>query len=92
MAYDDAKYVFGSGEKHEGFVALLREAEEATGDEGLAACVRFYERPDEVTKALELFDTKVTGGILLSVSPSGPVILREGVREFWRERYERKLG
>ena len=95
LAFDDAKYLFGPGpwtkenqeedhrKKHEAFVALLAEAAQATGDEALKACVRFYERPGEVEKARGAFDPKVTGGILLSVA-TRPVIEREPVKEFWR--------
>lgn len=92
LAYDDAKWVLGPGEKHDEFVSLLREAAEATGDEGLKACVGFYDRTEEIAKAAASFNAKVTGGILLSVSPDGPVILRPKVKDFWRGVYQRKLG
>ena len=104
LGFDDAKYVFGPGpwtkegqtedheQKHAAFVTLLDSAPKTTGDDSLAACVRFYEQPDEVARARQDFDEKVTGGILLSVSPEGPVMLRPAVQEFWREHYRRKSG
>ncbi|MFN0167513.1 MAG: type I-C CRISPR-associated protein Cas8c/Csd1 [Bryobacteraceae bacterium] len=102
LAFDDAKYLFGPGpwtkpnqeadhrEKHEAFVALLGEAARVTGDEALSACVGFYESPAEVEKARAAFDAKVTGGILLSVSPEGPVVDRLAAKEFWRAQFDRK--
>jgi CRISPR-associated protein Csd1 len=104
LAFDDAKYLFGPGawtkpsqeedhrQKHEAFVGLLREAAENTGDEGLRACVRFYERTGEVDRAREAFDTRVTGGIALSVASYGPVIDREAVRDYWRARFQTKAA
>lgn len=102
LAFDDAKYLFGPGpwtkdtqerdhrEKHEAFVALLGEAAQTTGDEALRACVKFYQMPSEVDKARAALDAKVTGSILLSVSPDGPVVDRQAVREFWRVHFEKK--
>jgi CRISPR-associated protein Csd1 len=102
LAFDDAKYLFGPGpwtkdnqkqdhsEKHAAFVALLGEAARVTRDEALQACVRFYETPGEVDKARVAFDARVTGGILLSVSPGGPVIDRPAARDFWRDHFQKK--
>ncbi len=92
LGFDDAKYVLGPGKKHEAFVSLLDTAARTTGDEAMAACVRFYEQPEEVARARAGFDEKVTGGILLSVSPEGPVILIDRVKDFWREHYRRAYG
>jgi CRISPR-associated protein Csd1 len=78
--------------KHEAFVKFLQEAVVATDDEALRACVRFYEQPDQVAKARESFNPKVTGGILLSVPPHGPVVLREAVKAFWRDHYAREFA
>ncbi|MBL8294930.1 MAG: type I-C CRISPR-associated protein Cas8c/Csd1, partial [Bryobacterales bacterium] len=102
LAFDDAKYLFGPGpwtkdrqeedheEKHQAFVELIRESARETEDEGLAACCRFYDRPDEVAKARTAFDTKVTGGVLISVANQGAVIDREAVRAYWREHFHRR--
>ena len=102
LAFDDAKYLFGPGswtkgnqeqdhrEKHEAFVALLAEAAQATGDESLQTCVRFYEAAGELEKAQAAFDAKVTGGILLSVSPEGPVVDRTAAQDFWRDHFQKK--
>jgi CRISPR-associated protein Csd1 len=102
LACDDAKYLFGPGpwtkdnqledhqEKHEAFVALLREAARATGDDALNACARFYDAPEEVEKARQAFDAKTTGSIALSVSPGGLVIAKPEVRAFWRTHFDRK--
>jgi CRISPR-associated protein Csd1 len=83
----------------EGFVQLLREAYAATGDEALAACVKLYERPDEVEKArAALIEEKAGGGTIIALSfqpegfsrGGGPVILRPAVKEYWRKVYDRK--
>jgi CRISPR-associated protein Csd1 len=104
LAFDDAKYIFGPGpwtkqgqeqdhsDKHQAFVTLLQEAAQKTEDPALAACLRFYETPGEVDKARSAFDVKVTGGIVLSVSPGGPVIDRDAAREFWRACFARKAA
>jgi CRISPR-associated protein Csd1 len=101
LAFDDAKYVLGPGPwtkdrqendhraKHEAFVELIREAARTTKDEGLIACVRFYDSPSEVERARTKFDPKINGGILLSVS-GVPVIDRETVKDFWRSRFEER--
>ena len=92
LGFDDAKYILGPGKKHEAFVTLLGTAARTTEEDALAACVHFYEQPEEVAHAKAGFDEKVTGGILLSVAPEGPVILIERVKDFWREHYRLKLG
>lgn len=104
LAFDDAKYVFGVGEwtkpgqesdhtdKHKAFVALLAAAHSATYDEGLAACVVFYDSPDEVEKAKSSFDPRTTGGIFLSLYPSGPIIHRPAVQDFWRRHYASRFS
>ena len=104
LAFDDAKYVFGVGpwtkagqesdhaEKHAKFVELIGEAARSTQDEGLTACARFYDRPDQIGAALASFDVKTTGGIALSLHPDGPIVRREKAQTFWREHYGKKFG
>lgn len=103
LAFDDAKYVLGPGvwtkenqaqdheAKHAAFVHLIERAAKETEDEALRACVAFYRCPEEVSKAREAADPKLTTGILLSVL-DGPVIGRPAVRQFWRGYYREKLG
>ena len=104
LAFDDAKYVFGVGpwtkggqesdhtEKHAKFVELIGDAARSTEDEGLMACARFYDRPDQVGAAREAFDVKTTGGIVLSLHPDGPIVRRGKAQSFWREHYGKKFG
>jgi CRISPR-associated protein Csd1 len=104
LALDDAKYVFGPGawtkpnqesdhqDKHDAFVSLIVAAADATKDEALDAYKRFFENAEEVRKARDAFDAKLTGGVLLSVIGQGPVIDREAVRDFWREHFDRRSG
>ena len=96
LAFDDAKYVLGTGAwtregqeadheaKHAAFVDILQAAADATGDEALEACGRFYAQAEEVDRAKSDFDVKV--------APDGPVIVRHAVKECWRKLYRQKLG
>lgn len=104
LAYDDAKYVFGVGDwtkpgqeedhgkKHTSFVALIEAAAQATRNPGLEACALFFQSKPEFAQAKQAFDPKITGGILISVVPGGPVVQTEGAKQFWREHYQRKFG
>ena len=83
----------------EGFVEFLSEAYSATEDEALSACVKFYERSDQVEKArAALIEAKAGGGTIIALSfqpegfdlGGGPVILRSTVKEFWKKVYKRK--
>lgn len=104
LAFDDVKYLFGPGPwtetgqekghqlKHLAFVELLRNAALNTEDTALAACVKFYDRKDQVMAARNQLSEKAKGEILLSVSPDGPVIDRPAVREYWRNHFRERLG
>lgn len=102
LAFDDAKYLFGPGPwtkqdqegdhltKHEAFVELVRVAAAATSDPALQALTKFYDQTAEVAKARDLFDAKITGGILCSILGEGPILDREAVKEYWRGHFDRR--
>lgn len=104
LAFDDAKYLFGCGDwtkpgqeedhedKHRAFVSLIDAAFVATKDEGLAACVAFYSRPEEVERARQQFDAKVTGGAVFYLYPDGPVTRRPKVEQYWRDHYRSRFS
>jgi CRISPR-associated protein Csd1 len=98
---DDIAYVLGPGpwtpekaadkekaeKHHQAFVALLRHAAAVTGDEALASCVLFYDRPEEVEKAsAALHDAKA--GTLVALSCGDALVKRDAVQSFWRQHYQ----
>jgi CRISPR-associated protein Csd1 len=101
LATDDIAYVLGPGawtpdkaadkekaaKHHESFVALLRLAAEQSKDEALAACVLFYDQPEEVEKArAALHEAKA--GALVALSVGGALVERPAVQAYWREHYD----
>ena len=100
LGTDDIAYVLGPGswtpdkaadkekaeKHHHSFVALLRRAAEVIGDEALAACALFYDRPEEVEKArAALHEAKA--GTLVALACGGPLVARDAVESFWRKHY-----
>ncbi len=84
LAADDIAYVLGIGSwtgtrdedkharHHEAFLALIQKAAEATHDEGLHACERFYGNPDQVDRArAELKEVKADLGSSFCRGPCG---------------------
>ena len=100
LGADDIKYVLGVGawtrpsenenqaERHAAFVALLGRVATATGDEGLMACVRFYERPDQVAAARERLAAAPAGSNVALAFEGKPVTRRAAVQAWWRNWYE----
>jgi CRISPR-associated protein Csd1 len=101
LGTDDIAYVLGPGpwtadkagdkaraeKHHQAYVALLQHAAEVTGDEALASCVLFYDRPEEVEKArAELQEAKA--GALVALSSGGALVERGAVQTFWRRHYQ----
>jgi len=98
LAADDIKYVLGPGawtgkgqeennrERHEAFAALIKQAAAQTDDDALAACARFYDRPEEVKLARAAFAAAKPGSIV-ALSVNGPVIKRPAAQDFWRSSY-----
>ena len=101
LGTDDIAYVLGPGpwtpdkaadkekaeKHHQAFVALLRRAAEVIGDEALAACALFYDRPEEVEKArAALHEAKA--GTLVALACGGPLVARDAVESFWRKHYQ----
>lgn len=101
LGADDIAYVLGPGpwtpdkpadkekaEKHNAaFVALLRRAADDTGDNALAACVRFYDRPEEVERARVALQ-EVKAGALVALSSGGALVERDAVQSYWRQHYQ----
>jgi CRISPR-associated protein Csd1 len=98
LAADDIKYVLGVGawtksdqeenhrERHQAFIELIGNAALQTGDEALAACERFYARPDETEKARKAL-AAAKPGTIVALSVDGPVTSRAAVRAYWRQHY-----
>ncbi len=103
LAVDDIKYVLGPGawtadkdrqnhaERHQAFIALTKEAAKITGDEGLLACSRFYERAEEVEKARSALK-EAAPGVLVALAHGGALVQREAVRRYWRDHYAGKYS
>ncbi len=99
LGVDDIKYVLGCGpwttekdranhaERHAGFVELIERAAQATGDEALSACARFYDRPEQVEAARTALGKEKTG-TLIGLSREGALNTRAAVRDYWRRHYE----
>jgi len=101
LGADDIAYVLGPGpwtpdktadtekaeKHHQAFVALLRHAAAVTGDEALASCVFFYDRPEEVEQArAALHEAKA--GALIALSRGDLLVKRDAVQSFWRQHYQ----
>jgi CRISPR-associated protein Csd1 len=100
LGADDIAYVLGPGpwtpdkaadrekaeKHHQAFVALLRHAAEVTGDEALASCVFFYDRPEEVEKARAAL-REAKAGALVALSCGDLLGNRDAVQSFWRQHY-----
>jgi CRISPR-associated protein Csd1 len=101
LGADDIAYVLGPGpwtpdrtadkekaeKHHQAFVALLRHAAAVTGDEALASCVLFYDRPEELEKArASLHEAKA--GALVALSCERPLVEFDAVQSFWRQHYQ----
>jgi CRISPR-associated protein Csd1 len=105
LGADDIAYVLGPGpwtpdkaadkekaeKHHQAFVALLRRAAEVTGDEALASCVLFYDRPEEVEKARAAL-REAKAGALVALSCGELLATREAVQSFWRQHYRDAFG
>jgi CRISPR-associated protein Csd1 len=101
LGADDIGYVLGPGpwtpdkaadkekakKHHQAFVTLLRHAAEATGDEGLASCALFYDRPEEVEKARAAL-REAKAGALVALSCGDLLVNRDAVQSFWRQHYQ----
>ena len=101
LATDDIAYVLGVGpwtpdkasdqekaeKHHQAFVELVRSAATKTGDEALAACVRFYDNPEQVEKARTAL-TEAKAGALIALSVGSALVERESVQAYWREHYQ----
>jgi CRISPR-associated protein Csd1 len=101
LGTDDIAYVLGPGpwtpdksadkekteKHHQAFVALLRSAAAVTGDEGLASCALFYDRPEELEKARAALQ-EAKAGALVALSYGGALVERDAARSFWRQHYQ----
>lgn len=100
LGADDIKYVLGPGawtapkdvanaeERHQAFVRLIRTAAETTQDQALLACVRFYDRPDQVQAARDSLKS-AKPGTFIALSVGGPVVARAAVKNYWNDHYRR---
>ncbi len=98
LAADDIKYVLGAGpwtkaaqkknheERHAAFVELIRSSAKETNDDGLVACARFYDQPEQVERAREALADAIANPVV-ALSVNGPVVNRRAVQDFWREHY-----
>jgi CRISPR-associated protein Csd1 len=98
LAVDDIKYVLGPGpwtpkdqeennrERFDGFIQLLRKAAQATDDEALQACCRFYDQPDQIERARQAF-ANAKPGTNIALSVNTPVVNRQAVKDFWRDHF-----
>src|SRR6185437_4306039 len=98
LAVDDIKYVLGPGpwtpkdqeennrERFEGFIQFLKHAAQATNDEALQACCRFYDQPDQIEQARQAF-AGAKAGTNIALSVGHPVVHRKAVKDFWRDHF-----
>lgn len=100
LGADDIKYVLGVGawsksgneenqaDRHRAFVALIEKVAAAIEDEGLAACVCFYGRPDQVEAAREKLVGAPAGSNVALAFDGKPLTSRPAVQGWWRKWYE----
>lgn len=98
LAVDDIKYVLGPGpwtaegqeennrERFQGFIDLIKAAAQATNDEALQACCRFYDQPAQIESARQAFAT-AKPGTNIALSVNHPVVSRQAVKDFWRDHF-----
>ena len=81
-AWTEARNIDRDNERLDAFIARLRTAYDETGDNALAACLRFYESPPELTRAREAFQTAATGSYV-GLSVEGKVLTDREVVQVW---------
>ncbi len=99
LAADDIKYVLGVGpwtqekqeqnnrERHDAFVALIRQAAAETEDQALKAAVAFYDRPDQVEAARAALAEAKTGSTVALALLNEPMVKRPAVQAHWSKLY-----
>lgn len=104
LSADAIEYVLGVGpwtlpkdqDKHkvhfEAFVSLIHQAAEATHDDALLACDRFYAQPEEVSRAREALKEAKGGAIVALSTPADAVVNRPAIREYWSRQYDREYS
>jgi len=86
--WTEAKNVGRDNERLDAFVERLRHAYDETGDDALAACLRFYESLMELTRAREAFRIAVPGSYVALSVESKVLTDREPVQAWWQQFYE----
>lgn len=87
-AWTEEKHIARDNERLDAFVSRLRDAFADTADEALAACLRFYDQPEELMRARDAMQSAISGSYV-ALAVAGEVLTdREPLQRWWRGFYE----